>query len=169
MNEEENQKIILPEQNVYNEQLIKVTRIFSDLRYIILDYLKYLKQGLITEEIHNLKVIETRYGICIANLEEGKTISTITFAKESIEEYPLLLIQTLTSEDTLEYPKTIRLVPNSYEHLQAVVKLPNEAQINAIIATKKKVDEVIVPLTIQGWKKYISLPIETQRKLKKNN
>ena len=56
----------------------------------------------------------------------------------------------MTKKGNLSNPEMIGLYTRKYENIDGIPKRANETQMNAIIATKKKIELLIAPLNVNA-------------------
>ena len=147
-------------------------RLFDNIRYSIISYLNYKKNGLINQIPEGLKIIEDKDGIKVENIYQGRTLCAIVFPKEyKHEDLRIFQIQTLSKKGKLSSPQTIGVYTNKYENLESIPDRPDEKQASALLSIEKKINVALRPLNEEAWKK--QLEQETQEpktlNLKRNN
>lgn len=131
-------------------QALEPIHTFDSLRSKIITYLRYKNQGLISDNLDGLKITETSDGICVENNYQGRTLCTIIISKQYKQDnLRVFTIQTINKKGQLGNPEIVGIYTRKYENLEGTPNRPNELQMNAIIATKKKVDALIVPQNIK--------------------
>lgn len=147
-------------------------KLFDNIRYSIISYLNYKKDGLINQIPEGLKIIEDKDGIKVENIYQGRTLCAIVFPKEyKHEDLRIFQIQTLSKKGKLSSPQTIGVYTNKYENLESIPDRPDEKQASALLSIEKKINVALRPLNEEAWKK--QLEQETQEpktlNLKRNN
>ena len=128
-------------------------RLFDNIRYSIINYLNYRKNGLINQIPEGLKITERKYGIKVENIYQGRTLCAIVFQKEYQHEYLRVFeIQTLTKKRILSSPQTIGVYTSEYDNFESIPNRPDEKQDNALISIEKKINIALRPLNEEAWK-----------------
>ena len=145
-------------------------RLFDNIRYSITSYLNYRKNGLINQVPEGLKITESKDGIKVENIYQGRTLCTLVFPKKyKYDNLRVFEIQTLSKKGILSSPQTLGVYTSEYENFESIPSRPDEKQENALIAIKKKINVVLEPLIEDAWKKHFEQESEISNLKRSNN
>ena len=145
-------------------------RLFDNIRYSITSYLNYRKNGLINQVPEGLKITESKDGIKVENIYQGRTLCTLVFPKKyKHDNLRVFEIQTLSKKGILSSPQTLGVYTSEYENFESIPNRPDEKQENALIAIKKKINVGLEPLIEDAWKKHLEQESETSNLKRSNN
>ena len=129
-------------------QALEPIKTFNNLMMETTRYLRYQEQGLVPDNTDGINITETTDEITIQNIFQGRILCSITFAKRYRQEnLRVFKIQTMTKKGNLGAPEMVGLYTRKYENVEGIPQRANEAQMNAIVATKKKIDITIPQLS----------------------
>ncbi len=137
---------------------LKAINAFDNIRYFVTNYLDYKRKGLITKIPEGLRITEEEKEIKVESIYQGRTLCTITFAKDYKEQnLRIFKIQAISKKGTLANPETIGLYTKKYENRRNIPNRPNERQANALLSIQKKIEVTLQPLNDEAWNKYYEI------------
>ncbi len=147
-------------------------RLFGNIKYSILRYLNYKKQGFIMQEPEGLKISEVEDKVKVESIYQGRTLCAIIFSKNYKKGYSRIFeIQTLSKKGILSSPQKVAIYISDYVNLEELPEGLNEKQLNALISIGKKVNVVLNPLNEQAYQQAPKKPqlsaLNVKRKVKK--
>ena len=133
-------------------------RAFDGIRYAVSSYLRYTKEGLISQLPEGLRITESKNGIKVENIYQERTYCSITFPKEYKQEnLRIFEIQTLSKKGNLSAPETIGVYTSNYDNLESIPNRPSEKQATALSSIDKKINVALQPLNDEAWHKQCEL------------
>lgn len=148
------------------KQALEPIKTFNNLIGEITCYLRYREQRLVPESIDRLNITETTDEINVQNIFQGRILCSITFSKRyRHENLRVLRIQTINKKGNLGAPEMVGLYTRKYENIEGIPKRANETQMNAIVATKKKIELLITPLNVNASLKKSDEPKQKKHRL----
>lgn len=129
------------------KQALKEIYDFDSLRYSLISYLEYRKQGLVPGRIEGIDIIDKNREIVVYNIYNGRALCAMTIPKKKISDnLRVFEVQTMTKKGYLGEPKSIGLYTYQFDKFNSVPNKPDEKEAKAIQSIYKKVNFVIKPL-----------------------
>lgn len=129
---------------------------FDQIVLAVKKYLSYKNKGIISTSPNGLVITEEGNNVKIENIINGKTMCSISFSKEyflriSLKDLNLgnvrvFDIQAPTKKGTLSPLQRVGVYTSKYEDVPDIPSRPDEKQANALNATLKKVQAVLIPM-----------------------
>ena len=140
------------------EAALAPIKCFDSMRDTIMNYLYYRKEGLISQSLEGLNIIENKNSIRVENIDNGQINCTISFKKiYNQNNFRVLKIQTLSEKGKLSDHKKIGLYTRKYEILENVPKRPNDEQAIALLSIYNKINSDLLPLNNEAFRKKLEL------------
>ena len=131
---------------------------FDKTTSIVFHYLNYYKDGLINQTPKGLIISEKGNSVVVNNIEQGNTISTISFSKEvTTNNLRIINIQTLSENGDLNPQETIGLYTRKYEGKDGIPNRPSKNQEKELKAIYDKIELELNPLIDLAWQKEYEL------------
>lgn len=134
-------------------------RVFNALALLAKRYLTYKNKGFLSKKPNGLIITEDEKTIKVSNVVNDRIMCTVIFSQEyfkygysvihttpETEWIRIFEVQTLTKKGSLSLPQRVGVYISKFEQVPDVPPRPDEKQANALYATLKKIQAVLVPM-----------------------
>lgn len=144
--------------NKLKEEMAPI-KAFDELILLVKKYLVYKDNGFLSKKPNGLIITEDDKVIRVSNVINNQVMCTIAFSQDYFKYYYNVVytttetewlrifdVQTLNKKGSLTSPQIVGVYTNKYEQVPDIPPRPDEKQANALYATLKKVQAVLIPI-----------------------